>query len=47
MKFLEPFVGAPGRGYLLNEVTGKEVAEASIVTDIDKYRLQSCGKDGR
>lgn len=47
MKFLEQFVGAPGRGYLHNEITGKEVAEASIVTGIDKHRLQSCGKDGR
>lgn len=39
MKFLGPFVGAPGRGYLHNEITGKEVTEASIVTDIDRYRL--------
>lgn len=46
MKFLDPFVGTPGRG-LHNEITGKEVAEASIVTDIDKYRSQCCGKDGR
>jgi hypothetical protein len=47
MKFLEPYVGASGRGYLRNEVTGKELAEASVVKHIDKHRLQSCGKDGR
>ena len=37
MKFLEPFVGASGRGYLPNDITGKELAETSIVTDIDKH----------
>jgi hypothetical protein len=47
MKFLELFVGASGRGYLQDAVIGKELAEASMVTDIDMHRLQSCGKDGK
>lgn len=47
MKFPEPFVDASGRGYLHNELTGKELAEASIVTDIDEHILQPCGNDGR
>jgi hypothetical protein len=45
MKFVKPFVGASGRGHLHHEITGKELAEASIVTNVDKHRSQSCGKD--
>jgi hypothetical protein len=47
MTFLEPFVGASWRGYLHTGITGKELAEASIVTDIDKHILQFCGNDRR